>query len=260
MSADTHAGSADQAAMARKSSIHSPAADRWPTQPAVAQQDRVGDHAVKPVSYTLPTQPDDSSSSDAEMIRTALNTGYGNLFPVISPEDYYRTQRETANSYNTTDARNAYYEQFGRPGSSTPHVIHASMSRQVPNEADSGAPNRSSELRAQNASYNGTSRIQSPNYQSDRQDASDAALPANSFPVTKSLGQNPTAPNYSQFPRQEQPPFANSTVSQPMTDNIGSEQPGTLVREYGADQVSPMSEQDRKAHELALERYRRSQQ
>jgi Flp pilus assembly protein TadD len=253
--------------------------------PALAQHEKAADHAVERVSYTPPLQQYEASAADEEMIRTALNTGYGNLFPVISPEDFYRIQRDAGVNHGA-DARNAYYEEFGQPESSTPHVVHAD-SNQPANTHISQSSLRNASYEQPRASSYGSPRIQSPSNRPDQQGPATTPVPENRFPVTESDGQGDRNPDYSRFPKQERPPFAESTGSNPAS-NPASQKSGTLIvpksesascGPYGAclapdartdepdtssvdytPQTSPMSEEARKAHELALERYHRMQQ
>lgn len=247
-----------------------------------ADYDRDPDFAVERVSYAPPLQTQEPSRSDEEMIRTALNTGCGNLFPVISPDDYYRTQREFG-IYPGANARNAYYEEFGRPKSRTPHVVHADSSQPATDGDTSPNSMRNVSYERPRVSSHGSARIQSPSDRSHQPGTEEHSPPANRFPVTEPTAPRYADPDYSQFPKQERPPFENSggradtsdhpsagpseMLNRPESDSpTGSGLDPTRVEEsesrgddYGP-QVSPMSEQARKAHEIALERYRKMQQ
>lgn len=277
------------------------------SQLSLAHQEGPSNYAVERVSYSPPYSQQEAKE---ELIRIALNTGYGNLFPVISSEDCYPTQRDFAADYGT-DARNAYYEQFGQPETSTPHVVHADSERPV-NGGISQDRLRNVSYQETPASTYGSSRIQSPSDQSYQLGTEQPPVPANRFPVTQPAGQNYQPPDYSQFPRQEQPPFADPADSTGMSPTPGDESTGILIvpksteqptagrastvndqrkdweieydrrmrtelgtnhsqfserhqrqdnsNKYGASEVAPMSDDVQKAHDLALERYRRMQQ
>lgn len=196
------------------------------TQPSLAQQEQPADYGVERVSYTPPLQQYEPSASDEEMIRTALNTGYGNLFPVIAPKDYYRTQRDIGVNYGV-DARNAYYEQFGPQESSTPYVVHADSNEPAKSDISRNTMQNVSYERSRAPSY-GSPRIQTPSDRPDQQAPATTPVPANRFPVTEPARQNYQNSDYARFPRPERPPFINSSGSN-AASNPATRESGTLI-------------------------------
>jgi len=121
--------------------------------------------------------------------RAALNTGFGNLFPITSSEEYHRAQQARPVSWEpagteSADARRAYYEQFGDPQHGTQNVHNAHHSRTANSESQI---------------FYGTP--QTPIHQTSTQSQNSGPQSGMRVPVTQPSFSPQTPVNYDQFPR-----------------------------------------------------------
>ncbi|MDG2390753.1 MAG: tetratricopeptide repeat protein [Planctomycetaceae bacterium] len=171
------------------------------------QQDlRNSPHAPVPTRVEKPANPNDYSQYDSNrsqqsdqgrqdylLERAALNTGFGNLFPITSSEEYHRAQQARPVSWEqapaeTADARRAYYEQFGNPPNGTPNVHNAHH----PPPSAASTPNF----------YRSP---QTPVQQTGMQSQNSGSQNRYAVPVTQPSSQPQSPAQYDQFPQNTAP-------------------------------------------------------
>ncbi|GEM_PF-1644472 len=193
----------------------------WSYGESNSQQDlRNSPHAPMPTRVEKPANPNDYSQYDSHhpqqsdqdrqdylLERAALNTGFGNLFPITSAEEYHLAQQARPVSWEqspaeTADARRAYYEQFGNPPNGTPNIHNAHHAQPSANST----PNfhRSS---------------QTPIHQTALQSENSGSQNRQSVPVTQPSFQPQPPVQYDQFPRSTTPQGQSANQYQQPTGN-----------------------------------------
>lgn len=183
---------------------------RWAENPTYPQQ---SNYSPSNSSNTR------SGPSNFELERAALNTGFGNLFPMTSPQEHHRAHQTRPVSWeheglSPEAAQHAYHEQFGDQRMTGSHVERAHYQGQgVPAiPASSSGMNHdvspeSNQFGSQNQrpQSNGNNRYASP--------ISHGSASANIQ----------TPPSYDQFP--QQPPSRPAFQSESQSNYPGSQPP-----------------------------------
>ena len=220
---------------------------RTPSAPESYQNPAQNFQAPNPTSAQKPAYPQQSNyppnqteaapsgPSNHELERAALNTGFGNLFPITSPQDYHRAHQTRPVSWDqegpTPEAvQNAYHQQFGDPRFNNSQLQNAHHSGRevpaIPASASNGQNYFYPSSHQTTPMTSGSANIQSPpNYEQ--------------FP------QQSTQPQFQQTPqntfRNNQPTFGNQYAPEQMMDAP----PQNALREYQQglrnEQSSPFS-------------------
>ncbi|MBD3674490.1 MAG: tetratricopeptide repeat protein [Planctomycetaceae bacterium] len=174
-----------------------------------------------------------SPSADHLLERTALNTGFGNLFPIVPSQHYHRTHQTRPVSYehqgiNSNAASQAYHEEFGdlQAGSSRVQNAHHT-GRDVPAMTTSASGSTNDVFPGTNQPYQESPPI------------SFSGSPSRTLPVTQGRAQFPSANNYNRFPRStEQPQSLPPTGANSPSPSQTGIQDGTSLRQpdYGESQ------------------------